>query len=150
MRKFVFKFETLLKFRKSQRDLCLQQVAQVLDADQSMQVEHASLEQNRLEQLDQIRKLGQAGELDVDRTVSRRLYSVQLSSEIRLVEHKRHELARLLEGSRQALVKADQKVKVLEKLNEKQWAEFLYAQERKTARELDEVWLATHAGEYAK
>ena len=150
MRKFVFKFETLLKFRRSRRDLCLQQVAQVLDADRAMQAERESLEQRRLEQLDQLRKLGQAGELDVDRTASRRLYAVQLSNEIRLVEQKRQELARLLEGSRQALVKADQEVKVLEKLKEKQWAQFLDAQERQTARELDEAWLATHAGEYAK
>jgi flagellar export protein FliJ len=43
---------------------------------------------------------------------------------------------------RQALVKADQGVKVLEKLSERQLVEYLQAEDRKEARTLEEAWSA--------
>ncbi|MCH7689245.1 MAG: hypothetical protein IH899_21650 [Planctomycetes bacterium] len=69
---------------------------------------------------------------------------------MQLVDRNRSLIAQQLVLCRQALSKADQDVKVLEKLEEKQREEFRYDEERREAHELEEVWISGHLREYTR
>ena len=98
-------------------------------------------------QIDELRSLGGSGGVNVDASVSRRSYAGQLSGNICHIEADRTTLRRQIELCRQALIRADQAVKSLEKLAEQQRTEFVYTQERVESRELEQTWQAIHAGE---
>lgn len=142
MPRFRFQLEPLLRCRRSRRDLCRQVLAQVLADDRALAERQTGLERARAELLDELRRLGEEGEVDVDRSVSRRDFAGQLVAEARLLQHRRSLLAGQLELCRQALVKADQEVKALEKLEGRQRAEFEYQTERRDQRTLEEAWSA--------
>ncbi len=150
MPNFTFRFQALLGYRKNRRDLCRQLLAELLADDTKLDRDRQKLEQNRAEQLQQLRELGERGSVDVDRLAARRYYAGQLVRDIHSIDHNRTLLSQQLDLCRQALTKADQDVKVLEKIAEKQLAEFQYEQQRKSERELNETWLAARVGEYAK
>ena len=97
--------------------------------------------------LDELKQLGGKGDVAIDRAAARRFHAGQLIMEIRLTEQKRNIVQQQYELSRQALAKADQEVKAMEKLREKRWAEFRYEEERIERRELEEVWIARRIAE---
>ena len=72
MRKFKFQFESLLKYRRNQRDLCRQLLAKVLADDERLTAQRKALVQSRSNLLNELRHLGRAGEIDVSRSASRR------------------------------------------------------------------------------
>ena len=145
-----FRFQSLLDYRKNRRDLCRQLLAELIADDAKLDQERRKLDQNRAEQLQQLRAFGERGSVDIDRSSARRYYAGQLVRNIHSIDDNRTLLSQQLDLCRQALTKADQDVKVLEKIAEKQLAEFQYEQQRRTEREMNETWLAAHVGEYAK
>lgn len=145
MSKFTFKFSALLKYRRHQRDLCLQLVGQVLAEDQQAVARLNAVQQERVEEEGELRSLLGAGRVDVDRSASRRYHIGQLGLQIRMVEEQRQLIAQKLVRARQFLTQADQRVKALEKLEEKHLAEHQHEVERKTSRDLEDAWLAVHA-----
>ncbi len=66
------------------------------------------------------------------------------------MDRNRSLIAQQLVLCRQALSKADQDVKILEKLEEKQREEFQYYEERREEHELEEAWLSGHLKEYTR
>ena len=80
--------------------------------------------------------------------VAEMLRPVQLSGNLGEIDGRRADLAGQIVLCRQALVRADQAVKSLEKLAGKQQAEFIYHEERGETRALEETWQAIHAGEH--
>lgn len=147
MPRFRFSLESLLMYRRTQRDLCRQLLGRALAQDAELAAQQAEWTRQRAEQLDELRKLGEAGAMEVERSASRRYHAGRLSVEIRQVELAREQAARQIELCRQALVRADQSVKALENLAAKQHAEYLAAQERRESREREENWLAAHITE---
>ncbi len=139
-RKFFFQFESLLQVLQNRRNLRRHLLAQVLINDRALIEQRQEIERNRAGQLDELRGFGKTGEVAVDRSASRRDFAGQLLGDIGLVECRRELVQQQLQLCRTALVKADQDVKVLEKLAEKQRSEHLYRQERCAARELEDVW----------
>ena len=85
VKKFVFQLESLLRFRENRRDLCRQVLAQIFAEQKRLKQFRLSLEQQRIDQLDEMRQLGEQGEVDVDRSASRRYYAGQILGEIRAV-----------------------------------------------------------------
>ncbi len=150
MKNFIFPFESLLNYRRSKCDLCRQLLAQVLASDHRLLADRKSLEQQRHKQLQELRELVAAGEVDVDRSASRRYFAGQVLGDIRLVDRNRQIVAEQLDLCRQALSKADRDVKVLEKLQAKQQAEFYYENRRRENRELAELWMATRYSDVSK
>ena len=73
-------------------------------------------------------------------------YAGQLSGDIGHIEAERNSLRRQIELCRQALLRADQAVKSLEKLAERQRTEFVFTQHAVESRELEQTWQAIHAG----
>ncbi len=144
MSTFRFRLQSLLRYRKHRLNQCLQLLAQILAEDRSLNDQRARLERNKVGQLDELRILGQLTSLDVDAATARRYFIGQLNGQIANVDHQREIVAGQLEMCRQATNRAENEVKVLEKLREKQETAFNYEQERRTSREVDDLWLAAH------
>ena len=148
MKKFAFKLEPLLKLRRNERMLRQQHLAEVLRQDDELVDQRRRTEAERELQIAELRTLSASGrDFDIDASSSRRHYAVQLVGRMNEIDQQRAALAGRIEECRQALVRADQAVQSLEKLAEKQRAEFLFQQERQEARVLEETWQAIHAGE---
>ena len=147
MKKFAFKLDPLLKLRANQRDLCQQLLADVLRRDDELVYQRSETEKDRRTQIDELRSLGGGGGVNVDASVSRQSYVGQLSGSIGHIEAERTTLRPQIDQCRQALMRADQAVKSLEKLSEQQRTEFIFTQERVESRELEQTWQAIHAGE---
>jgi flagellar export protein FliJ len=147
VRGFKFRYEPILKFRKGRQDLCRQLLAQLLAEDSKLARQRELLEHTRVDQLNQLRNLGQPGKLDVDKSASRRYFAGRLVGDLQLLEQNRNLLAQQLQLCRQTLAKADQDVKTLEKLRENQLAAFRYQTERRAMHELDEAWQTIKIGE---
>jgi flagellar export protein FliJ len=150
LKEFQFKFQALLNYRKYRRNLCRLYLAEVLANDRDQISQLRSLERNRSSQLGELRDLSREGDVNIDRSASRRYFAGQLTGEMQLVIRNRSLIAQQLILCRQALSKSDQDVKVLEKLEEKQREEFRYDEERREAYELEEVWMSGHLREYTR
>jgi len=139
---FVFSLSALLKFRKSRRDLCRRLLAQVLADDAGLVAERARLIAEREGEFEEIRRMGRQGRVSVEGTAMRRFHSIQLLGNVRGIDEKRKLTTQQLNLCRQALSKADAEVKVLERLEEKQRAAFLYRADRRAQHELEDAWMA--------
>lgn len=143
MARYQFRLASLQKYRESLRDQCRQILAQWLQRDALMIAEQQRLTSERERQLAEMRDAQQSGTLvDVDKVVARRYRAGQLTAELAATDRQRKELAVQISLCRQALVKADQGVKVLERLSEHQLADFLRLEESKASREREEIWQA--------
>ena len=149
MNKFLFKLNPVLKLRKNERDIRQQLLADVLGRDGQLVARRQQLEAERDTQIDELRSLSSGGsEVDVDASAARRRYAVQLTARMADIDVQRAGLATKIDECRQAHLRADQAVKALEKLAERQEAEFIFQQERLEFRALEETWQATHAREH--
>src|SRR5438552_1327276 len=124
MARFQFRLAALLKYRESLRDRCRQALAQLQRQDAELAAEQERISDERERQLEEMRQAQFAGRIEVEKLTSRRYHSGQLTNEIHRVVQKRQELAQQLTLCRQALIKADQGVKVLEKLSERQLSDY--------------------------
>ena len=150
MKSFIFQFDSLLRYRRHRRDLCRQLLADVMANRRRLEERRAALEVERTDQLGEIRTLQQSGEVDVDRAAARRYYAGRMLVDMLLVDRDQEAVHEQLERCRQALLQADRDVKALEKLRDKQQAEFLYEAGCREMRELDESWMAGHLAEEAR
>lgn len=130
--------------------MCRQLLAGVFADENNLISQGERLETTRQQQFEELRQLGQPGEVDVDKTASRRYYAGQLLGGMQQLQRQRDVVSQQLQLCRQALVKADQQVKVLEKLEERQRAEFRYLQERQAAKQLEDEWLAMRAKDFSR
>jgi flagellar biosynthesis chaperone FliJ len=137
---FVFSLSALLKFRKNRRDHCQRLLAQVLADEAGLIAQRETLIAARERQFEEIRQLSRRGHVTVDGTAMRRFHSLQLLAGVHGVDEKRQLVAQQLHLCRQALSKADAEVKVLERLEEKQRAAFLYDAERRAQLEREDAW----------
>lgn len=147
MSKFRFRLESLQKFRENQRDLCRQALAQALAAEATLAEQHADVEREREATLAELRAFNDEDKLSIDRAAARRYHAGQLAYRLRQLDLQRQQAALVVTQCRQLLVQADQGVKVLEKLSEKQQAEFEAEVERRAAREREDNWQAARLRE---
>lgn len=142
MPNFRFKLQPLQTFREHQRDLCRQVLAKFLADDAALVAQRQELEQTRIALLAEMAEMQQQSRWDVKKVTARRYHAGQLQVQMQMVDIQREQVARQLELCRETLAKADQGVKVLERLSEKQFAEFKKVQEARESRELEDVWQA--------
>ena len=140
MNGFVFSLAALLKYRKNRRDHCQRLLAQVLADDAELIAQRQKLIADRERQFEEIRGLSRKGRVTVDGAATRRYHSMQLWRGVRGIDEQRKLVAKQLQLCRQALTKADGEVKVLERLEEKQRADFLYGAERRAQHEREDAW----------
>lgn len=148
MARFQFRLASLLKYRESLRDQCRQVLAQWLLRDAVLVAQQQALEDEREQQLAEMRSEQQDSmRLSMEKLIARRYRAGQITVELSAVAERRRELAVQISLCRQALVKADQGVKALEQLAEKQRLEFLETQEKQQSREREEIWQAARGKE---
>lgn len=150
MKKFQFRLASLFTLREQERDLCRQLLGEALRQLEEIEMRRRDLEGQREFQIQELRQIGRPGELRVDGAAARRVYAGQLVTWLIQVEQQRILAENQVELCRQALVRADQQVKALENLRDKQLAEFQFDAERREARELEEAWMGAHAGEFRR
>jgi hypothetical protein len=142
MAQFHFRLAALQRYREHLRDVCRQQLAELLARDAALEQQRDELLRQRSTNLHEMHELQQQPRLDVDPAAARRYHAGQLAAEANRVEWQRLQLGGLLTACRQRLVLADQGVKVLEQLSDKQRLEFETQQEHRESRQREEVWQA--------
>lgn len=139
MARFQFRLQTLLKLRRAERDQRREKLAEAHAA--------AHILEQRLERIaadiagvrERIRTASQPGEIDVGRLLDHQRFERVLRAESGQITEQKARIAAEIDVRRRALVEADQKVRVLEKLREKAWHEHRAAEERVERNQLDEI-----------
>lgn len=145
MARFQFRLASLLKYREGLRDQCRQILAQWQQRDAVLVAQQQALEEEREQQLAEMRcEQQESTRISMEKLIARRYRAGQIAVELSAVAERRRELAVQISLCRQALIKADQGVKALEQLAEKQRLEFLETQEKRQSREREEIWQAAH------
>ena len=136
-----FRLATLLRLRESNRDECRARLAEAQRTDQELldQMTRLGMEQQRVQ--DECRKAAGPGSVDVDRLVEAHRYAVSLRARQEELKQRRQTLALEIQQRREALVKADQDVQVLEKLRNRRLERHRIEEERKEAKQIDEAAL---------
>ena len=136
-----FQLATLLRLRESNRDECRALLAEAHRSDQELldQMTRLGMEQQRVQ--DECRKAAGPGSVAVDRLVEAHRYAVSLRAREEELKRRRQTLALEIQQRRQALVKADQDVQVLEKLRDRRLERHRIEEERKAAKQIDEAAL---------
>jgi flagellar export protein FliJ len=139
---FSFRLQSLLNYREHRRDLCRQRLAAVLAEDAELVRQRDAVLAARGEMLDQLQALQQQPRLEVDPMAARRYHAGQLAADAVRLQQSRVQLAARIAQCRQELIQADQAVKVLEQLADKQRQQAADDQERRESREREEIWQA--------
>lgn len=142
MSEFRFRFEAVLRVRRHRRDLVRMVLARVLADEQHLRDERIRLEESRRDQLAEMQRLTASGRVDLDAVAARRWHAGRLAHEIALAEQRREAAERQVEHVRRRLVKADQEVVLLEKLEQRHRTEHFAAAERAAQLEREDVWSA--------
>jgi hypothetical protein len=147
---FVFALRPLLEFRRHRRNLCRQLLAQVLSDEAALLAEKQTVLASRERQFAEIRGMSRRGRVSIEGAISRRYHTGQLLGQVRLIEEKRRLVGQQLQLCRDALVKADTDVKALERLEDRQRADFEYRAERRNQFEREDAWMARRLQEAAR
>ena len=139
MKKFTFRFTTLLKLREADRD---QRRSEFADAQRALEMiddRIAELEQEMKAARQVIQSTASVGEVAVDVLLDNQRYELMLLAERKSVDPQRAQVAEETDRRRLALVESDRQVKTLEKLREKQQQRHRAEQDQRMTKQLDEV-----------
>ena len=139
MTKFQFRLATLQKLRETHRDEMRGRLAEAYRAEQllaeqikSIQSEAAELQQNQ-------RNYFQTKSSNVNQLLNVQRYQAVLRTQLTTLKSQTGMLRTEIEKRRLALVEADQQVRALEKLHERQLDEHRRQQLLAEAKEMDEI-----------
>jgi flagellar protein FliJ len=137
MKKFQFRLDSLARLREAVRDERRSQLAEAMRIQASLD---SDMQQLRLK-LDEARQMHTAprGAVDIDRLLVAERYEMVLLLEKHNLEQQQANMNTEVEKRRQALVWADQDVRVLEKLRETQFQRWRAGSERDALEHLDEI-----------
>ena len=127
MSRFQFRLSTLKKLRESHRDELRLKLGEAYRAERLLAERAAAIRTEEEEAQEVQRGILDASTTDVSQLLDAQRYVAVLRNELTTLHNQSQMLATEIEKRRQALVAADQQVRVLEKLHERQ----LEAHERK-------------------
>jgi len=134
-----FRLTTLLRIRDAERD---EKRASLADAQRAQEIVGAQIEQlqNGLGRLQRENALlARPGRVDVDALVDRQRFELLLKAQRHQAEEQHRLVAAEVQRRREALIVADQEVRVLERLRETQRDRHKSDEERREHKELDEI-----------
>ena len=139
MAKFEFRLATLMRLRENHRDELRGKLAEAYQAEQLLAEKKQSIheEEDKLHQLR--RDLLQEANTDVNRLLDMQRYAATLKAQLATIQEQAKMLSAEVEKRRLAVVQADQQVKVLEKLRDKQLSKHRQQKMLAEAKELDEI-----------
>jgi len=130
---------TLLRLRQYEVDRCQSQLAAAILLEQSLQDRLHELDRQRDQQRAELSALTREGQLNIDALQRRQQHLQHLNDQQSAVQSEFDTAAEVTQLQRTALVGADQRRQVIEKLLERQMQEAQQQSRRADARELDEV-----------
>ena len=139
MSKFKFRLSTLLRLRETTRDECRAELAKAYRADEIVQREQERLAGESAELKIESRTASLPGQLDVDRLMEARRYSLVLDAQRQHAAGQRNAIAEEIERRLRKLVEANRQVRVLEELRGKQRRRHQDNENRLETKVLDEV-----------
>ena len=136
---FKFRLQAVLKVRKASRDQARYELARALQAETMLktQQEDGQREVNKL--LLELAKAQTRGEIPVDWIMELRRYEVVLKTQLAQVMEQMEQIGGEVERRRDLLARADQEVRVLERLEAKQKSEWTKREQRLEQFENDEA-----------
>ncbi|MEM8944641.1 MAG: flagellar export protein FliJ [Planctomycetota bacterium] len=139
MAKFQFRLATLQTLRETRRDEMRAKLAEAYEAEQLLakRIESIYEEENKLRELH--RTSVQDTVTDVNQLLNVQRYSATLKGQLATLRNQSQMLATEVEKRRQALVEADQQVKLLEKLHDRKLTAHRHSESVAEAKELDEI-----------
>jgi flagellar protein FliJ len=145
MADFRFRLATLLQLREAARDQRRVALAETCRADEELagQLTAVGLECRQLQV--ERRQAAAPGEVNIDQLVDAHRYVLSLRSQKNELIEQRNALAEEMERRRTALIEADRNVQVLEKLRERRFDRYRLEEERRAAKQLDEIALQAAA-----
>lgn len=135
--------ETVLRVRRHQRDQVRMALAQLLSDARTVEERRLRTEHERSETLADLRSTTMSGGLDVDRAAALRYHAARLSIEIAKDAAEGATRSEHVRAAQAMLAQADQAVKAVEKLIERNAAEQRRVAERSTDREATDRFSAT-------
>lgn len=139
MTQFLFRLESLVRLRESEREQRRIELAEAFQAEAILRQQAAQLEQDIRELEKRSRVINSPGRVHVDRVLDTHRYKLMLKSEVMVLGQKETQLQAEIEKRRAALATADRDVRVLEKLRERKRKEHDNAELRRESKQLDEV-----------
>lgn len=120
---FRFRMQSVLRLREREKSQRQGELAQAIQADQTLIQQSQSIEQ-QLQEIDEQMRAAQASHLDIDFMLSLRRHQSNTRQMLRQVEAQRDQLAQEIERRQIKLAEANQQVQVMEKLELQQRQEF--------------------------
>ena len=139
MKRFVFRFQSLLRLRESERDLRRMDLGEALALEAKLTAQKTVLEGRRDAEQAALREVVAQPVVDVDRTLELRRYQSLLRAEIQISAAQIEVLGKEIERRRSILIEADRAVEVFEKLRQKHAQHHQKQLDREEVRTLDEI-----------
>jgi len=139
MPKFHFRLATLQKLRETHRDEKRTKLAEAYQAERLLEEQVVSIHAEEIEYQRVQRSSLQACTTDVNQLLNVQRYSAALKGQLATIQEQSKMLATEIEKRRLALVEADQQVRVLEKLHERQLETHRRQKLRAEAKVMDEI-----------
>jgi len=139
MPKFKFRLATLLRLREATRDQRRTHLAQAYQADEILRQQQEQLKQTLAKLSAGGRDMSGPGEIDIDRLLEAQRFELVLRTRQQQIRTQRDAVAGEINQRQEALVHANRRVRVLEKLREKQLRRYREEENRREIKQLDEV-----------
>ena len=139
MKRFVFRFQSLLRLRENERDQRRMDLGEALALEAKLKAQKTSLEGRRDAEQAALREVVAQSVVDVDRTLESRRYQSLLRAEIQISAVQIEALGKEIERRRTVLIEADRAVEVFKKLRQKHEQRHQKQLDREEVRTLDEI-----------
>ncbi len=139
MPKFRFRLSTLQKLRETHRDEMRSKLGEAFQAERLLGEQVEAVHAEEAELVETHRRSLQSGTTDVNQLLNVQRYSASLKGQLATMGKQMEMLGAEIEKRRLALVEADQEVRVLEKLHERQLDAHRSQVLRAEAKVMDEI-----------
>ena len=139
MPQFQFKLKPVLRLRIAERDDRRARLAEAYHAERILRDRLAQAEAERASVREMVRAASSPGQVDVDALLRTHRYELVVAAQVFSIQQQLKQVAEEIERRRLVLVEADRQVRVLEKLRDRQLAEFQQQEFKREMKQLDEI-----------
>ena len=134
-----FRFDTVLRIRETERDVCQQSFAAEQSRETMLRAERDSIADDRLRALDKLRSLQEGASWTAEQAVAHQQHIEQLALRLTEAEAALSEATTQVTLRRQELLEADFAVKALDKLAERHHVDQSRLTQAKDERDRDDI-----------
>lgn len=141
MKNFSFPFQFLLKYRERKEDRLRKELAQI---KRKLEKERANLAQLEMDSMTNMRELGekhQSKEIETALVLSYYSYLNNLFDQIKKQSKIVSDVSQEMEEKRKVVIEASKEKKIIKKLKERKWSEFVHQREKAEQDFIDEIAL---------